>query len=250
MRKNIFGTYLAKFMEFPLWVKQVFYVKLKEDIMKQNCTKFLEMPSEDMFSLYVPILTFKGRTELDEKKNGLDSNIYNFLSLCEGDFSIIEISLSLFLTMEETAKYFMFCVEQNYLETPESDDVYAMAGFISGKFKTGEYFTRNKSLSFNQVQSALEEQEKRRANGDGHVKYLEILDAMGFVSADDYRVIFKLQDEAKKRFVLDYNLVPDSERGFQNQDEKKSAEIEALQAENKLLKAKLVQLLKLVKKNV
>ncbi len=237
-------------MELPLWVKQVLYVKLKEDISRYNCTKFLDASSEEMFSLYAPTLTFKGRTELDEHKNGLDSNIYNFLSLCAKDYSIIEISLNMFLTMEETAKYFMFCVEQNYLESPEADEIYAMAGFISGKFKTGEYFTRNKLLSFDQLQKALEEQQKREDSGQKHLKCLEILDSMGFVSADDHKVIFQLQEEAKKRFILDYNLVPDTEQSFQNSEEKTSAEIEALKLENKKLKEKLLQLLRLVKKNV
>ena len=250
MGKNVFELYLKKFMELPLWVKQVFYVKLKEDISRYNCTNFLETSSEDMFSLYVPTLTFNGRTELQDHKNGLDSNIYNFLNLCEKNYSIIEISFNMFLTMEETAKYFMFCMEQNYIEAPESDEIFAMAGFISGKFKTGEYFTKNKLLTFEQLQSALEEQQKREDAGEKRLKYLEILNKMGFVSADDHRVIFQLQEEAKKRFVLDYNLVPDSERTFQNQEEKNSAEVEALKLENKKLKEKLLQLLKLVKKNV
>ena len=44
--------------------------------------------------------------------------------------------------------------------------------------------------------------------------------------------------------------MPDSERAFSNAEEKESAEIEALKAENKKLKEKLTQLLRLVKKDV
>lgn len=250
LKKNVFKLYLAKFMELPLWVKQAFYVKLKENISKYNCASFLETPSQDMFSLYIPILTYKGRTEIEERKNGLDSNIYNFLSLCKNDYSILEISLNMLLTMEEAAKYFMFCVEQDYLELPFSDEVYAMAGFISGKFKTGEYFLNNKLLTLDQLQMALDEQNRIEKENGKNVKYLEILDSMGLVNAEENKIIFLLQEEAKKRFILDYNLVPDAERTFENTDEKYSAEIEALKAENKKLKEKLVQLLQLVKKNV
>lgn len=250
LRKNVFDAYLEKVMNFPLWVKQVIYVKLKENLRELNCAEFLDKSPDKMFSLYVPVLTFAGREELLKKKSGLDANIYTFLKLCSVDYSVLDISLSMFLTMEETAKYFVFCVDQNYIEFPASDEIYAMAGFISGKFKTGEYFQRNKTLSMRQVQEGLNEQKKVDSSGGKHLKYLEILDTMGLVKEDDYKIIFTLKEEAKKRFVIDYNLVPDSERAFSNAEEKESAEIEALKAENKKLKEKLTQLLRLVKKDV
>ena len=81
---------------------------------------------------------------------------------------------------------------------------------------------------------------------------------MKFYNLDSEEVLIKLksnkdgltEEEAKKRFVIDYNLVPDAERGYNSEGEKQSAEVEALQEENKKLKEKLVQLLQLVKKNV
>lgn len=237
-------------MELPLWIKQVIYVKLKEDMKRHNCAEFLDTSSEDMFSLYVPLLTFEGKTELLQRNCGLDANIYNFLNMCSKDYSILEISLNMFLTMEEAAKYFMFCVEQKYLETPRSAEAYAMAGFISGKLKTGEYFWRNKLLTLQQVQSALAEQKKIDECGGKHLRYVEVLDTMDLVKEEDVKVIFLLQEEAKKRFILDYNVVPETARTFKSEDEKNAAEIEALKNENKKLKEKLIQLLKLVKKNV
>ncbi len=250
MKKNIFDLYLEKVRELPLWVKQVMYVKLKEDLQKYNCVDFLDKYSGKLLALYSPILTFAGNEELARKKAGLDANIYTFLKLCSADYTILDISLNMFLTMEETAKYFMLCVEQGYLERPEADEIYAMAGFISGKFKTGEYFQRNKTLSMMQVQEGLSEQKKIDSYGGKHLKFLEVLDTLGLVKEDDYKIIFLLQEEAKKRFVIDYNLVPDAERGYNSEGEKQSAEVEALQEENKKLKEKLVQLLQLVKKNV
>lgn len=250
LKKNIFELYLAKLTELPLWVKQVLYIKLKEDMEKNCCAEFLDTSSSDMFSLHVPILTFNGKNELLERKNGLDTNIYNFLNLCEKGYSIIEISLNMFLTMEEAAKYFMFCIEQKYLEMPESAEAYAMAGFISGKLKTGEYLRKNKTLTIQQVQEALDEQKKIDDCNGKHLKFVEVLDTMDMVKEDDFKVIFLLKEEAKKRFILDYNIVPDTARTFQNAGEKTSAEIEELKKENKKLKEKLIQLLKLVKRNV
>ncbi len=237
-------------MVLPLWVKQVLYVKLKEDMQKHNCVEFLDKSSDKLLALYSPLLTYAGKDELLKKNAGLDANIYTFLKLCSADYTILDISLNMFLTMEETSKYFMFCIEQGYVERPESNEIYAMAGFISGKFKTGEYFQSNKTLSMMQVQEGLSEQKKIDSYGGKHLKFLEVLDTIGLLKEDDYKIIFLLQEEAKKRFVIDYNLVPDAERGYNSEHEKESAEVEALKEENKKLKEKLVQLLHLVKRNV
>ncbi len=249
MKKNIFDLYLEKLIKLPLWVKQVIYVKLKEDMQKHKCLEFLDKSSNDMFSLYVPVLTFEGKSELLDRTNGLDANFYNFLDLCDKDYSILEISLSMYLTMEEAAKYFMFCVEQKFLEVPKSDEAYAMAGFISGKLKTGEYLHKNKTLTFPQVQKALDEQKRLDALGGKHLRLVEVLDTMDFVKEDDLNIIFLLQEEARKRFILDYNTVPSGQRIFNGEKDKAGAEIENLQNENKKLKQRLAQLLQLVRNN-
>lgn len=248
-KKNIFDLYLEKVLALPLWVKQVIYIKLKEDMNKQNCSDFLDESSEDMFSLHIPVLTFAGKTELLERNNGLDSNFYSFLGMCDKNYTILEISLNMFLTMEEAAKYFMFCVEQKYIETPRSSEAYAMAGFISGKLKTGEYLRANHTLTLAQVNEVLAEQEKIDSYGGKHLKFVEVLDTMDMAKEEDLNVIFKLQEEAKKRFIMDYNVVPKAERAFSDTEEKTNAELAELKEENKKLKQKLVQLLQLVKKN-
>ena len=98
-----------------------------------GCEEFLKNHQENIFSTYIPILTYKGETELFDKKCGLDNNIYNFLQCCADGLCLIEISVNSFLTMEETAKYFVFCVEQNFIKKPETEEIYRMAEFISGK---------------------------------------------------------------------------------------------------------------------
>ena len=247
-KNNIFDLYIEKLLALPLWVKQVVFVKLKEDMSKDNFYEFMEKSSEEMFSLYIPILTFEGKTELEDRKSGLDSNFYNFLNLCNKDYSILEISLNMYLTMEEAAKYFMFCVEQKYIERPVSDEIYAMAGFIAGKLKTGEYLCENKTLTSSQIQQAVECQQKLKIDNQEYLKFVEVLETLDFIREKDMKVIFKLQEESKKRFILDYSNVPRAERMFTNVQEKTAAELEDLKEENKKLRQQLNQLLQLVKK--
>ena len=62
---------------------------------------------------------------------------------------MLEISVNTFLSMEEVAKYYELCLEQNFIKVPESKEIHAMAGYIAGKFRTGEYFKQKGVISKN-----------------------------------------------------------------------------------------------------
>lgn len=241
MKKNIFTTFLAKVEDFPLWFKQIICLKLSEELKIQVCEKFLKEKSDNIFSLYQPILTFKGSEELRQRNCGLDLNIYNFLDYSKNNSNILEISLNTFLSMEEVAKYFIFCVEQGFVEKPENIEIYAMAGFLAGKFRTGEYFVQKGIITKEQLEKAVNSQP------NSSKKFAEILIDMGFISQDDVSAMLAFKEEAKKRFVLDSNSVPDNETEFCKKEYEYKAEIESLQAENTMLKKKISQLLEIVK---
>ena len=66
---------------------------------------------------------------------------------------------------------------------------------------------------------------------------------------DDIKALIVLKEEAKKRFILDYNTVPKPETAFSNDTQKFEEEIANLKDENLKLKRKMLQLLELVKRN-
>lgn len=241
LKKDIFNTFLNKLEDFPLWIKQIICLKLSEDIKAHVCEKFLKERSDDIFSLYVPVLTFRGREELSNRICGLDLNIYNFLDYCENGANILEISLNTFLSMEEVAKYFIFCVEQGYIENPENIEIEAMAGFIAGKFRTGEYFAKNGKITEEQLEKAV------NLSSNSQKKFAEILVDLGFITQEDVSAMLAFKEESKKRFILDYNFVPKGKSEFCDKEEMYKKEIAELQEENEKLKKKIAQLLEIVK---
>lgn len=241
MKRNIFTTFLDKIEDFPVWLKQIICLKLSEDIKAQVCDKFLEENSDEIFSLYVPILTFKGKTEIENRKVGLDANLYNFLSYCENGASVLEISLNTYLSMEEVAKYFIFCMDQGFVEKPENIEIEAMAGFIAGKFRTGEYFAKRGLISGEQLEKAVFE------SSNSQKKFAEILVDMGFITQEDVNAMLTFKEESKRRFILDHNEVPQGQTEFCDKEEMYKDEIDKLKAENAQLKQKISQLLDIVK---
>ena len=241
LRKNIFTTFLDKVDDFPVWIKQIICLKLSEDIKAQVCEKFLKENSNEIFSLYEPILTFKGSEEIKKRNSGLDANLYNFLSYCENGANVLEISLNTFLSLEEVEKYFILCVDFGLLEKPENIEIEAMAGFISGKFRTGEYFAKKGLITDEQLEEAVNE------SSNSQKKFAEILVDMGFITQEDVNAILTFKEESKKRFILDYNEVPKGQNEFCDKEEFYKKEIENLKVENEKLKKKVSQLLDIVK---
>lgn len=248
MKKNIFKLFLDKAFNVPFWIKQVMYLKLAEEMKTYECENFLREHSEDIFSTFVPTITFKGKTELMEHKYGLDTNIYNFLQCCANEYSMIEISVNTFLSMEEVAKYYELCLEQNFIKVPDSKEIHAMAGYISGKFRIGEYFKQKGTIDVDQLQKAILAHRDLQENNSSAF-FGDTLIKLGYITEQDLKSVLLLKEESKKRFILDYTVMPKTETSFSNETQKYEEEIKKLKEENSKLKYKMLQLLELVKRN-
>ena len=247
MRKNILGLFLDKLLAFPLWVKQIIYLRLYQNLSEYLSEDFIKTNEEDIFHLYVPVMSFSGRTELADKKCGLDNNIYNFLANSDQGLSILEISLNNFWTMEEIAQYFVFCVEQNYIRHPESKYIESTAKFISGKIRSGEFFKHIGKIDVDQLQQVIVKQKEYEKNGVSK-KIVEIMIELGFVTEKDSVALLRIKEEAQKRFILDTGIAPIVTQVAPTNLTLSPEEIAKLTEENKLLKDRLSKILAFIKK--
>lgn len=238
MNRQFLTQFLNKISKFPTWVKEIIYVKLSEDINKDSNLAYT-------FATYKPVLTYKGKCELDFKKSGFDTNIYNILNSADKDNSISDITINTYLSLEETASYFLFCVDEGYFEIPDNSQILSIAGFLAGKLRTGEYFMNSGTISESELNSAIENHEKNSSNK----KFGQSLIDMGLVTQRQLDTILLIKEEAKKRFVLDYNDVPDVNQEYVKESDNYEKQINDLKKENNILKIKLEQLLTMVRKN-
>lgn len=230
---------MNKLSEFPDWIKETIYRQLGEELSERETPAYI-------FASYKPILTYKGKCEADFKTSSFDTNIYNILSYSDKNFSISEIMLNTYLSMEEVASYFLLCLDEGYFEIPDDSRILNIAGFIAGKYKTGEYFLKNGNLSETQLNTVIN---SSRNEENKNKKFGQILIDYGFINKSQLNSIISIKNEAKKRFVLDYNEIPTIKQEYTDNDEKHREQIAKLQNENKILKTKLEQLLTMVKNN-
>lgn len=244
---NIFDIFINKIMSMPLFIKQALYIKLAAEMQTYACNDLLK--DGESFSTYVPVLTFKGETELWERRSGFDTNMYNFMHFCKSGCNIAEISVDMFLTVEEVAKYFEICLDNGFLEKPLSRNIIAMGEYLSGKTRLGEYLVSAGKMTEEQLQDALHYVNSNQdlTQGAGLRRFGEILITLVYVTHEDLSAVLKLKSEAQKRFVLDYDNVPKTSISYKNDEERNLSEIYDLQSENKKLRANISKLLEIIR---
>lgn len=248
LAKNILLIFLDKLMEFPLWVKQIIYLRLHKDLATSLSEDFIQTKEEDVFHMHVPKLSYLGRTELEEKKGGYDANIYNFIKNVSENLSILEISMNNFWTMEEVAKYYILCLEQDFIKTPESNQMHAMAAFMAGKFRTGEYFKHAGKINIQQLEQVITKQ-KELADKGTPMKMAEVMISLGFITEKDTSSLLIMKEEAKRRFILDSSIIPKEAQVAPMDATAYQDKINDLTEQNKKLKDQLSRILAFMKKN-
>ena len=239
MNREILTKFLNKISNFPSWIKEIIYKQLSEEMESTENLSYI-------FATYKPVLTYKGKCEHDFRKSGFDTNIYNILDAVDKNQSISEISLNTYLSLEEIAGYFLFCTDEGYFEIPDDSRILNIAGFIAGKYRTGEYFVNEGSVSINELDNAVDNYENNKKENK---KFGQILIDCGLITQKQLDMLLSFKEEAKKRFILDYDDIPKVKQEYSKECDKWEKQVSELKEENKLLKTKLEQLLSMVKKN-
>ena len=244
MSKSLFVGFTEKLLSFPLWIKQTIFLDLTKDLNTYLSNEFLDVKEDELFHIYKPELSEMGQNELFTKDSKFDESIYSFLNCCAKGMSLIEIAIENSFTMEEVSKAFTFCKTSGFFSKDVPNLISAIAGFIAGKYRTGEYFIRAGKMTIEQLDEVLNKQQEMNEAGK-HVFIAELMVQMGFVREVDVKSIIFMKEEAGKRFSLDPAEVPDIALEKENYDIR--VENTRLKEENEILKQKIDALLTFIK---
>lgn len=252
MKKNILELFIDKLLAFPLWVKQIIYLRLYQNLAKNLSEDFISMEEGNLFHLHVPVLSFKGKTELTERHGGYEENVYIFLADIDNGLNMLESSMNNFWTMEEVARYYIFCLGHDLLKRLDVVYINAIAGFMSGQLRTGEYFKHINKINVDQLEEIIYKQKEYEKQGTPK-KMAELMIELGFITEKDVHSLLILKEEAQKRFMLDASIIPTAAKEApitpSSGNQVLEAQIQTLTAQNTQLKDQLKKLLAFVKKN-
>lgn len=246
MSKSLFIDFMEKMLTFPLWVKQTIFLNLSDDLTNYLSNEFLDVQEGELFHVYRPMLSDLGQSELVTKESKYDDMIYSFMNNCSNGMSLVEIAIENNFTMEEVAKAFTFCKTSGFFSNKVPNAISATAGFLAGKYRTGEYFIRAGKMTIEQLDEVLNKQQEMNEAGK-HVFIAELMVQMGFVDDKDVKSIIFMKEEAGKRFSLN----PDDMPTLALEQEKYDIRVEntRLKEENEILKQKMDAILTYIKEH-
>ena len=246
MSKSLFIGFMERILAFPLWIKQTIFLNLSKDLNTYLSNEFLDAEEGELFHIYDPELSELGQNELMTKESNFDESIYSFLECCSKKMSLIEIAIENNFTMEEVSKAFTFCKTSGFFSKDVPKIISAIAGFIAGKYRTGEYLVRAGKMTIEQLDEVLTKQQEMNESGK-HVFIAELMVQMGFVREMDVKSIIFMKEESGKRFSLNPDEVPTLALERESYDIR--VENERLREENEILRQKMDNLLTFIKEH-
>lgn len=256
MTKKIFESFVDKVLDFPFWVKEVLFIKLREDFEAQSVSESdLHTPLEESYQLYTPLITLIGQAELEQRGNSEDEMVYRFLQGVAEGCSIAEITIKNFWTLADTARINIHSIQREYVSKPSSPKVLATALYACGRIKLGDYFRRIGRITVDDIDEALRRQKEMRAQGK-NMQFADILVMMGLLTKEETNAIIYIKDECKKRFIFNANMLGKSTTTDTSHEQirvngegaDKSANLVLLRQEIFELRNKLSQIASIVKK--
>lgn len=246
--QKVTELFIQNIRNLPIWVKQVITKEIVTDLDKQ-LTDFKELTDSDtLFQYLIPKITFKGKTEIREHNFALSEGYYTFLSdLLGGEMTIFDITVKNSWTLADTAKMFIRLDELEFITIDAkagAKDI-AVAQFIAGKIKTGEFLKRLGKISVMQLEQAIRYQKELNEEGR-HIKIASILIKLGFISDKGLDSLLLLKDEAKKRLPVSIGFASikfDNPQDEENQVLQLQKELQRLESENMIMKKRLKKIL-------
>lgn len=245
--QKISDLFIQNIKNLPMWVKQVITKEIFDDLNKK-LDEFSELAEvTDLFQYMCPKVTFKGKQELQDRTIGLSDGYYIFLQDLMNGCNIFEITIKNNWTLADSAKIFVRLCELEFLQIPDyaTNKNVAIALFIAGKLKTGEFLKRINKISTIQLEQAIRYQKELNDEGR-HIKMASILIKMGFITDKGLDSLLLLKDEAKKRLPINVGFVSTkvgAAEDEQDQVSRMQREISRLENENIIMKKRLKKLL-------
>lgn len=239
--------FIQNVQNMPIWVKQVIAKEVLNDINKKLIDFAGLIQEEGLFQYLQPRITFKGKQELQEKALNLTDGYYVFLEDIKNEANIFEITIKNNWALADSAKVFVRLCELEFISVPDynSNKNVAIASFLAGKIKTGEFLKKIGKIDTAQLEQALRYQ--KQLNDEGrHIKMASILIKMGFITDKGLDSLLILKDEAKKRFnpAIGFTSMKfDSPEAGQDHITRMQREILRLENENSIMKKRLKKLL-------
>lgn len=245
---NLYADFTEKILNLPLWVKEIVYFMLKQNLKNTLPCSNIDTSEEDLYQYLRPEITYAGKKEYERLKiEEPDSTEFKFLEALINHLSIVEITLNNAWTLEETSQVYYHCIEEQFVARPENPVISAKAAYFANRIRIGEYLKRIGLIDVDQLENAMRIQKESELSNEKK-GFASILVDLDLVTRNDTDNVLLIKQESKRRFILNFNTSNETANLVNSRMSEDEKLIKKLTYENNILKVKLRELLNIGKK--
>ncbi len=208
--KNVFKFLIQEIISLPVWIKQIIYLELRQQLESSEMKSYFRSTSKDnCFQLYIPRLTYAGKKEIEKRTGNYKEGVYSLLEGAFQELSIIEIAVSNNWSFYECSKTFLEAVDNEVIINPTSPVIRGTVLYMAGRIRLGEYFVKIGKINMEQLDEALRNQKYIEDSIGDRPGLADILIDLEFLTKEDTEGILFLKKDSES--VYKPTLTEDNE---------------------------------------
>lgn len=196
-----FDTLMQQLGSLPLWVKQVIYAQLRQELEAALSKQTLEaFGPEHTLQLWVPEITRQGLSELERPTGQFDQAVLRMLHMTRFKKNVVTITILNNWSLEQCAIFLLQAVEHELVVPPKSMIITGTIDYLAGRTRLGEYLVKINRLSIEQLDQALRTQRAIEEAMGERTGIANVLINLGYIKKEDSEAILFLKEESRKPF--------------------------------------------------
>ncbi len=188
-------------LSLPLWVKQVFYSVLKQELESILSKRTLDtFQPEDTLQVWHPELTHAGSKALDVPSGEYSPELIKVLRMARQGKAVIDITLLNHWTLEECSIHLLTAISKELILAPKSGIIQATILYLAGRVRLGEYLVKIGRVTVEQLDQALRTQRYIEESLGERTGIANVLINLGYINKMDSEGILFLKEESRKSY--------------------------------------------------
>lgn len=197
-----FDILIQQLSSLPLWVKQVIYAQMRNELESTMSKSTLEaFGPEHTLQLWVPEITRNGVLELERPSGQFEQGILRLLHLIRFRKNVVNITIINNLSLEQCSIYLLQSIEKELVNPPRSAIILGTIEYLAGRVRLGEYLVKINRLTIEQLDQALRTQRAIEEAMGERTGIANVLINLGYIKKEDSEGILFLKEESRKPYV-------------------------------------------------
>jgi hypothetical protein len=239
-----FDNLMQQLSTLPLWVKQVIYAQLRQELEASLSKATLAtFGPEHTLQLWAPEITRQGLQEIEKPTGMLGQGMLKLLHLSRFHKNVLSITIMNNWSLEQASIYLLEALEKELISPARSKVILGTIDYLANRTRLGEYLVQINRLTIEQLDQALRTQRAIAEAMGESTGIANVLINLGYIKKEDSEAILFLKEESKKPFpgVQDVLLPVNNEAvtRLQNQLQQAFHRIKELETANYQLQKKV-----------